>query len=485
MFIMDEGAFFEVRRLLSKNLSPEEVKSHLLKRGFLESDVELAIEKAAIDLRVERVDEEKVMAKRFLTKELLDRIGYGFVSHPFLNILFSFTGASYFIIGLINGLRTVLSLVYSSYMKEFSKVHILNKSSISRAGIIYGFSFLIMSFAVVLGSPLLYSLAFLAGALGVVAHGELYVTFMRSHLKKERMGAFLSKISIYGVIITIVSLLISGFVMDLFPRAGKVITFTLFGTAFNFTIYGYLISFEITAFAFILSGFILSRMKQKTIPTDVKLSSFAREFWTRWKIHSKFFVRNKVVVLLVLTSIITGIVQVLGNSFYGIFIYNNFKDQFLGGFLNVAIVFAIAVLAAFVGPWITRKLQDKIGVSPMLVFGTLLTAMLPLSLVFNPHLLVVAIAAALSIVGASILGMAQGFFTKRLLSDTERQVYFSFIGLAVAIPLLVLTPIGAYFAHAYSLQLLFKILICLLVFAATPLYFVIVLLYERNLEKVF
>ncbi|MFH1589501.1 MAG: hypothetical protein ABIB43_02960 [archaeon] len=482
---MDGQLLGLVKDLLQDNVSFEDIKIKLAKHGFLEDDVDLAIEKAAANLRMEKVSSDGSLKKKFAWKEIMDRVGYGFVSHPFLNILFWFSGASFFLIGLINGLRTILSLLYSSFLKEFSRVHILKKNLISRAGIIYGFSFLIMSFAVVARKPWLFALAFLVGALGVVAHGELYVKFIGSHLKRENMGVFLSKIASYGLLITIISMLISGFVMDLFPLAGKVVSLSFLGKTFSLTVYGYLISFEITAFAFILSGYVLAHIKQKSEAAQVKMSSFLSEFTKRMKLHSSLFSRNKIVLFLTLTSIVTGLVQILGNSFYGIFIYDHFKNQFLGGFLNVAVVFSIAAIFSFIGPWFTRNLQKHIGISPMLVFGALLTAMLPLSLAYNPNLIVVSVASALSIIGASILGMAQGFFTGKLLSDAERKVYFSFVGVAVSLPLLVLVPVGAYIAQVFGLVLLFKILIATLVLVATPLYFAIVFLYERTLNKAF
>lgn len=482
---MSDEIFVLVKNLLSENRSLEDIRELLSNKGFLASDIDDAIEKAASDFRMKQSDTNKKIVKKFALKEILDRIGYGFVSHPFLNILFSFAGASYFLIGLINALRNVLSLVFSSFLKEFSKVHILRKNFISRAGIVYGFSFLIMSFAVVIRSPLLFSIAFLIGALGVVAHGELYVKFLRTHLKRENMGSFLSKISSYGLMITVISMLISGFVMDFFPLSGKAISLSLLGHTFNFTVYGYLVSFEITAFAFILSGYVLSRIKQQTVDVNARMSSFIGKFSTKLSIHSKMFFSNKMVLLLTLTSILTGVVQILGNSFYGIFIYNHFKDEFLGGFLNVAVIFSIAAVFSFIGPWFTRNLRRHIGISPMLVFGSLLTAMLPLSLAFNPYLVVVAVASALFIVGSSILGMAQSFFTRKLLSDAERDSYFSFIGVAVSLPIIILVPFGAYIGQTLGLVFLFKILIAVLVLLVTPLYFLIVILYERKLEKVF
>lgn len=469
-----------VKELLERNISPHEIKKRFEQHGFLESDIDDAIEKCASELKIEKYSNIRSLRKHFSWKEALDRIGYGFVSHPFLNILFSFAGASIFLIGLINGLRTVISLLYSSFLKEFSKVHEISKAFISNAGILYGLSFLFMSFAVVLRSPLIFAISFLVGSIGVVAHGEVYSWFLKSTLKKEKMGFFLSRISTYGLFITIFCMLISGYIMDLFPFAGQAVSFNFLGTDYSWKIYGYLISFEITAFAFIFSGFVLSRVKQKKIDLKIPMITFVEEFHRKFKVHSKFFLNNKAVLLLTLTSIITGVVQVLGNSFYGIFIFNEFKNQFLGGFMNVAVIFSLAVVFAFIGPWFTKTLRHHIGISPMLVFGTLLTAMLPLSLAFNPNIYVIAVATSLSVIGSSILGMAQGFFTRKLLGEQERQIYFSFLGVAVSLPLLIAVPVGAYLGDMYGLVTLFKALIILLVFVATPLYFAIVLMYEKS-----
>ncbi|MBU2443610.1 MAG: hypothetical protein KKF95_06080, partial [Nanoarchaeota archaeon] len=425
---MNDAILSQAKDLLSKNYSFEEIKQILSNKGLLDSDIDDVLSEAVRKLNSLKEDSNKRFFKQIGWKELFDRIGYGFVSHPFINILFSLSGASYLVIGLVNGLRMIFSLLLSSFLKEFSKLQDLSKKFISLAGVLYGFSFLLMSFGVVLKSPLFYALAFLMGGIGVVIHGELYTGFLKRNLRRECMGGMLCFLSKFGIIITIISMIVSGFIMDLFPVYGKVLSFSLFGFAFNVNIYGYLISFEITAIVFIISGLMLSYIKQKEFVVEHTFSSFLPKFLDSVNVHFKFFFKNKAVFLLALSSLITGMVQMLGNSFYGIFIYDYFKNDFFGGFLNVAVVFSVAALFSFTGPWFMKVLHKHIGISPMLVFGTLLTGMLPLSLVFNPHFLVVVVATALSIIGASILGMAQGFFAKKLLSEQERSVYFSFLG---------------------------------------------------------
>ncbi|MAG38806.1 hypothetical protein CMO90_01850 [Candidatus Woesearchaeota archaeon] len=475
---MDENLLAQVKSLLSQNYSPDEVKSRLTKQGLHELNAEQLVAKAVSQLKIVREDSDKSFVKKLVWKEVLDRVGYGFVSNPFVNILFSLSGASYFTIGLVNGLRMIFSMIYSSFLKEFSKVQKLSKNFISNAGILYGFSFLVMSFAVVLKSPFIYTLAFLIGGLGVVAHGELYSNFLKSNIKREHRAG-LAKISKYGILITIVSLLFSGYVIEFFSIKGKEVAFSLFGSSFNFNVYGYLISFEVTAFAFIFSGLLFSYVKQKKPVIQKTMSSFIRDFFASIKVHKHLFFKNKAVLLLGISSLIMGLVQTLGNSFYGIFIYNTFEKHFFGGFLNVAVVFSVAAVCSLFGPWFTRTLHRHLGISPMLVFGTLLSAMLPLSLAYNPNFVVVIMASAFSIIGASILGMAQSFFAKKLFSEEQRKTYFSFIGVILAFPLLFLIPLGAFFAQQ-SIVFLFKIIILLLVFVVAPIYLAIVILYERK-----
>ena len=87
-----------------------------------------------------------------------------------------------------------------------------------------------------------------------------------------------------------------------------------------------------------------------------------------------------------LATVITTVLQIVGNSYYGIFIYQEFKEQFLGGFLNVALIFVIALLASISGSLLTKRFSKSLGEAPMLVFGTLLIALLPLTMFFKPML---------------------------------------------------------------------------------------------------
>lgn len=477
---MGDELLLLVKSYLQQNLSFDEIKDKLSERGFLDDEIDSTIEKASSSLQSAANRENKALVRFFSMKELFDRIGYGFVSNPFVNILFYQSGASLFLIGLINGLRMVLSLVLSSFIKEYTKVHYLKKSFMSNGGLLFGFSFLLMAAARMMHSPSLFAIALLLGGVGVVTHGELYMKFLKESLKQEKKGRFLGRIAYYGVLITSASMLVSGFIIDKFPASGEIVKWTIMGK--QLPVLGYVISFEITAFAFILSGYILSFIKEKEVLSSQKMSGFFTEFISRVKLHRRIFFKNKVVLLLTICSTITGLIQVFGTSYYGLFIYDNFKNDFFGGFLNVSIVFVVAIIASLFGPTITRKIQRNIGVSPMLVFGTLLTAMLPLALFFHGNFVALIVASALSIVGGSIVGVGQSLFTRKLLFEEERNIYFSFLGLIISVPMLILVPLMAYLAQVINLIPLFKIFVFVLCLVVAPLYFLMVLLYERTIH---
>jgi MFS family permease len=195
------------------------------------------------------------------------------------------------------------------------------------------------------------------------------------------------------------------------------------------------------------------------------------------------FFKNKIILVLIITAAITIFVQTLGNSYYGIFIFNNFKNAGFGGYLNVAIIFTIALITSIVAPLITRKNSIEYGKFPMLVFGTLLMAIMPLSFYYKPNLISIAMGTILGVIGGAINGVAQGLLVLELINDVERKIYFNFVGLLAALPLIITVPAGAYIAQTLGLQTLFLILAILLGGVVVPLYFFIVILYHKK-EKI-
>jgi hypothetical protein len=462
----------KIRYALEKGRATDDIRTELVSQGYLEEEV---IEVIQGIKGPEQSKDDKSNNSLLTAKEIFDRIGYGFSSVQFINILFYLTGAGFCLIGIINGLKTVFSLIISSFLQEYSKIKKVSKKFMSKAGILFGVSFLFIAMAVVIKSLPLFSVALLIGSVGVVTYGDLYYQLVEQTLKKEKMSKFLLRVSHYGVLITGISLLLSGYLFEKFPlfNASKLV---LFGK--SLPIYGYLISFEITAIAFILSGYVLQYIKDKKIESQ-NIKGFMGEYYARIRAQAKEFFKNKYLLTLLCASSITGMVQILGNSYYGIYIYKNFEFVALGGFMNVAIIFAFAIVVSFLGPAFSKYLNKKVGLAPTLVFGTLLLAMMPLVAAYNPHFMSLSIANAVSVLGAAILGMSQGLLIRKLLNEEQRKLYFATLSIAVIIPFVILIPLGAWIAQTNGLILLFRILALILLAIAAPIYFILVIMANK------
>ncbi|MEM4710554.1 MAG: hypothetical protein QXL18_01260 [Candidatus Woesearchaeota archaeon] len=469
----------EIKRELEKNHSIVEIKNSLIRRGYLEEDVDEILNESIKNKGVERSKNDKI----FAIKEFLDRIAYGFSSQQFINILFMFAGASLFLIGFINALKNAVVTLLSGAIREYSKIKYVSKRTISSSGIIYGFSFFGISIGLVIKNPYVFAFSLLLGSLGIIAHGDLFLEYSKLLLKHEKRSLFLKFISYFGIIITAVSLFLAAFFMDLVPVNGMLINLSFLGFPdVVFKIFGYLIVFEITAILFIISGYILSMINETELVMtgNFHFVSFLKSYVKSTTESYKVFSKNKKVYLLTIATILTTVLQIVGNSYYGIFIYERFKTQFLGGFLNVAVVFVFALLASFLGTIFTKSFSKSLGEAPMLVFGTLLIALMPLTLYFNPKLYSISLAAALSVIGGVIVGIAQSLLAERLLDESELKVFFSSLGFVSIIPILAIGFLGSLIAQLLGLQQLFLYIGIALSLVVMPIYFVIVLIVDAE-----
>ncbi|MEM4261074.1 MAG: MFS transporter [Candidatus Woesearchaeota archaeon] len=469
---MEKSLLELAKKEVETNKSLEEIRVSLVKKGYMEKEVDEALEQLGKHLKSQKHITNKKLSFLFSMKEILDRVGYGFGAQQYLNILFYIIGGSLFLMGFVNGLKSVLNTIISSFMKEYSKVAEISNKTISRFGIIYGFSFLFIALAVTIKSVPLFIVALLIGSVGVVSHGDLYNRLFAERMRRERMGTFLARISFFGIIITGLSMLLSGFIMDKFPITGD---YKFFFMGKQYPLFGFLVSFLITSFAFILSGYVLSFVEDNIIDHKIIFGRFVKDHYQRSRSYIIVFSKNKIMFFMLIATVITGVTQVLANSYYGVFIYTTFKYQYLGGFMNVAIIFFLAVITSFFGPWITKQISKYVGEAPMLVFGTLLLSLLPFVIAFNPNLIAIAVANIFSIIGSAILGMAQGLLALRLLSNKERKMYFSALSLVIIIPFILLVPLGAYIAEAVGIQTLYAVVGFTLVAVVVPLYFIMVL----------
>lgn len=477
---MDHGLFDHVKKRLKRRQKHHSIVKSLSKQGYHEAHVRKVIavlETTEKTIQKQEVNEEKLI-KKFMVKEVLDKIAYGFGSQQFTNILFSQTGASYMVIGLVNGINVVLGLFLSLVLRDYLKLHDIKKRVIGTSGFLFGIMFFLLALARFYSLSWFFVVAFMLSALGVVFLGDIYVKEYAESLKKEKIGYALSSMTRFGIAIITASLVLSAYLMDYFPIDGKEVT--LLGQ--TFWVYGYLLSFFITTITFICSSLVLHSLKREAKIEEIKagVSALLKEQIEKtWK-YLHLFAANKTVLLLLIASIITGLVQTLGNTFYGIFIYKTFGATGFGGFLNVAMIFIVALISAMFAPTIAKMLSKKYGNVPLLVFGTVLIALLPLSY-YRPTLTTIAMATVCGVIGSAISGLATGLLISNRLPDAEREVYYSSYSLLITFPYLFLFPIGSYLADIYALGPSFFLVLTLLLIIPVILYFSLFFVEERVL----
>ncbi|MEK6963972.1 MAG: hypothetical protein AABX70_06080 [Nanoarchaeota archaeon] len=458
-------------RELEQNHSPDLIKEHLTRDGYQEQEIEDALSHSSEALQAKKTQEVQSTNQIFTVKETLDHIGFGFVPNPFINILFNQIGGSYLIIGIVNGLKSSLSLLYSRWIQHRNQGEHYGKNFISKSGILFGFSFFLLSIAILLRNIPLFSISILLTGFGVVTYGDTYQYYRNTQLKKERMTPLLSFLTQYGLLLTALCLLAAGYLLESYPLDNPG-TLSILGK--TYPLYGYLLLFEITALCFILSGYVLSKVHEKpfsSVGESIPLRMVLRE-------HLRQLFQNHRTLLLSLASITLGATQVLANTYYGLHIYHEFNHVFLKGFLNVAVISFIALLAALIAPGLVQKINQKIGITPLLVFGTLLTALPLLAFLYNPNLFSIIAANTLAVIGATTIGVGHDTLTKKLLREKERKPYFSSLSLLATLPFLILTTAGAFIAQ-YDIFLLFKILLGVLILVVFPLYFSLVVLANK------
>ncbi len=452
----------------------------MVEEGRSLKDADVAIQDAK-----SKVSEEKRSTIIFGFREFFDRIGYGTATPQFINILFwiAFQSNPYvlFIVGLLNGIKTVFSVIWSEILQEYAKINRVSKNSIAAAGVLFGFSFLFMAFGLLLRSITLFAISFVVGIFAVVAYGDLYNQLVRDTVRKERTGWLFQSLAQWGVIITALALLIAGLVLDIFPPMNGVPwTLSFFGKTFSMNMYGYLAIFEITAFVFIISGYLTSFAKDKREQKSYPFIQFLREHMRIIFYKTKGLWKNKYVGYLLLASFLAGLFQLAIAAYSGIAIYQIVAKTTTTPFLTLAGIYAIAIIAAFIGPFFTQKIHRSIGLTPTMVFGTMLMVILPLVLIFNSNIPAITVALCVYVIGAAIVGFGHGLLAKKLMDDETRRDYFQVQAVFVMIPYLIMIPIMAWIANIWPLSVLFGITAIGLLAIVMPIYFILVLISQKQ-----
>ena len=453
------------KSLLSENHPISEIRVLLKNKGFLEKDIENSINEVSTNLKNQYWKERKSLQNKFLMKESLDRIGLGFGSIQFINVILALSGGSLFLIGMLNGLRAIIAIVFSALIKEYNKINKLPKSFIANSGIVFGFSFLLLGVSAYFNQLWLFTISIILTSISIVATGDIYKEYLNNKLAKERQNRLLKHIPVYGVSITIIGLILGAFILDTLPHTGKIIN--LFGTTFKVT--GYLIAFEITAIAFILSGYILRRIKdKKPIEKKTPIRRVYEIIKENLMQNAKKIMSNHTLFVMIMATTIAGFSTIMGTAYYGVFIYKYFSFFLFGKFMNIAIIFSIAAIFATFGPYISQYLSKKMTPVPLLIFGTALTSIMPLTYWYNAHIIPVSLATIIGVIGSSITGLATGLFIQSEVK--EKDAYYNTLSIIVTIPYIILIPIGSLVAQVLGLQSLFLI-IGIILLISIPIYF--------------
>ncbi|MEK6968195.1 MAG: MFS transporter [Nanoarchaeota archaeon] len=428
------------------------------------------------DLELPLSEPEEKRRIKFLTKEILDRIGYGLSSQQFLNILFVQSGASLFLVGMINGLKVMVSVIVSYILERYQLSVKVNRVLMSVVGVFFGISIFTLTIAIHRKSTALFVLSFVFATIIAVLYGSLYQDWFKENLEMRKRGFFLSRISYYGLAITGISMILGAALADKFT-GGKRLAFEILGQ--NLRLQGYVIVLVFAAMIFMFGALLLLWISEKNAGKEPQKKHvvITPETW-------KEFASNKVLFVLFVSSAIISLVQTLATAYYGIFIYSNFSESAFGGFMNVAIIFIIALLTSVIGPVITQFNVRAYGKFPMLVFGTMLIAIGPVTYWYNPNLLSISMAMFLSTIGSAICGVSFGLLTLELVREDLKESYAQLSNVLTLIPYMIFIPIGAYIAFNWGMSILFLILSITLVVTVVPLYMYVIIAYNARKQKI-
>ncbi len=399
-------------------------------------------------------------------KEIFEKLGSGLVSEQYLNVLLSQIGASYFLIGIFHGLKDMFSIFTSIFLRESLRIRNPDKWMIDIAGILLGASYLTAAIGFYFSEQWIVGIALIIAGVLLTFLGHTYV---KSYLLECRQEPRLRALPEYSVTFIGIGLVAAAWIMDRYPLLGGLIYFSP-----TFGIPGFFLLFSIAAICFIISSQLM-----KTLIKDERFE-IKTSFWFIIKEHlgiiyqkTPKLLKNKVMIIALTASAITGIVQTLGNIYYGIYVYKIFKYIGFGGFMNISMIFIIALLSALMSPTISKLLSKKYGNLPLLTFGTLMIATQPLVYYFSPNLLAISMATMVGIIGASVLGLATGLLITHALKEDEREEYYMIFSFIITVPYIIFVPLGALLAQALGLKLLFLILALTLIFVVAPMYFVL------------
>lgn len=455
---------------LMKTTSVNVIRTQLVNKGY--SD-ELINQKLKEVLQ----EKKKLLLKNsniVLFKDFIDKIGYGFSSPLLMFALLYTITKNPILIGIVLALKNCITLIISSYVREYDKQFNLNKKKIATYGTIFGILFLLLGFAKRIDSEIIFSTGIILSTLFMVLHGDLYSKYVTQKLIKSRSHSSIRFVSYFGLIISGVAFVIAGYLLDF-----NNITLNLGFTIVN--IPGYLLIFEIIAFSFIFSSYAFSFVHPETLKRNffkqdpqIQKKDFIKIYLKELKQRFKRFITNFNIKLIFYGTLFSGSLQTLISIFAGIYLYIHYQDTG-SPFFYLSIIFGFGIIAASIAPVIARSLIKIFGKTPMLVFGVLLISIFPLSIYMNVSLKALIIANAISVIGSSTLSIVKSFIIHSSLTETEKSTYFSTVNPIISLlsPAIIIGFSVVIFLTSYHQILLILALSNLIL--VLPFYFALVM----------
>lgn len=408
---------------------------------------------------------EMISYKKYAGKELFEKFGVGLASQQYINILLSEIGVSYFLIGIFNGFKDLSSIFTAIFVQEYLKIKSEEVWKINLIGLLLGISYLLVGIGLFTNSIYFVGLTLIFIGMFSTYLGQVYAnTYIKDIKEKVKLRIFPQ----YSVIFIGISLLVGSYILDNYPMHGKLITLG------NFGVPGYFLLISIAAICFIISSqFLRSLIIKQRFEIETSMMLVIKDHFIKIFKQAPILIKNKIILIALIAGTMTGIVQTMGNIYYGLYIYKIFKYMAFGGFTNIAMIFIISISTALMSTTISKMLSKKYGNLPLLSFGTLMVAIQPLAYYFSPNLLAISMATMIGVIGASITGLSIGLLITHALAQEDITKYYNIFSFLLTIPYIIFIPLGSYYAQVFGLQSLFLILGLSLAFLVTPFYFIL------------
>ncbi len=451
-----------IKKRLGEKKKPEVIKYELLAKGFLEADVDKAVKKYSGE------STKSYVVEKFVLREFFFKLSSGFGNDQFIYIFIYLLTSSYLILGLSVGFSVILSLLASFLLQDYFKIKKITKTAVVLIGVAMTVCYVFIGLGVFYELGILVIAFMLILSLLNVLLGEVYSKTYGQKSEERTESFLLTKISGYSLIFVVIGLLIGAYVLEKYE----------FGYIYVFIIAG--VSVLISSIALI--SLLSEKIQIETTPLNILVKQRLRDV----KKFSKMVFKNKVVKMLAIGTTITGIIQTAGITFYGLFVYQYFTNIGYGGFWNVAIVFAVPIITSLFSTTMAKLLSKQYGNVPALVFGTLLIAILPLTMWLKPNLISISMAMVCAVIGGAMVGLSTGLLLSNNVEPDLRGWYFQAYTLIVALAYLIFIPIASVIAEygnwfgLMSLQMLFAIMSIVLVIIVVPVYFAIFFIEKKK-----